>query len=80
MTKKHILIGFITAIVFMMLFPPFALHIQGGLKSEGYHFIFSVFDSSDYATINVGVLAIQFVAITLIASALWLYSDTKDEE
>ncbi|MFZ3018594.1 MAG: hypothetical protein WA056_09090 [Gallionella sp.] len=80
MTKKHILIGFIAAIVFMMLFPPFAFYFQGGgLKNEGYHFILSTFENSDYATINVGVLAIQFVAVTLIASALWLYLDTKDK-
>jgi len=77
MTKKYVLVGFIVAIIFMMLFPPFALHVQGGLKNEGYQFIFSTFGNSDYATINVGVLAIQFVAVILIASALWLYLDQR---
>jgi hypothetical protein len=76
MTKKHILIGFASAIFAMMLFPPFAFYIQGGaIRNEGYHFILS----TNYATINVGALAIQFVAVTLIASALWLYSDQKNK-
>jgi len=76
MTKKHILIGFAAAIFVMMLFPPFAAHFQGGvIRNEGYHFIFS----TNFATINVGALAIQFVAVTLIASALWLYSDPKNK-
>lgn len=79
MTKKLLLIGFIATVSLMMLFPPFALYLQGGgMKNEGYHFVLSSFDNSDYATINVGVLCIQFVALTLITSALWLYSDRKE--
>lgn len=79
MTKKQILMGFIVAVFAMMLFPPFAFYVGGGVKNEGYHFIFSSFKNSDYATINVGVLGVQFAAITLIASALWLYSDMKNK-
>jgi hypothetical protein len=61
-------------IVAMLLFPPFHYVGRAGTFNEGYGFLLA---SPHGATVDIGMLLVQWVAVVLVSGILWFLMRDK---
>ncbi|NLD38801.1 MAG: RDD family protein [Desulfatiglans sp.] len=78
--QKIILSVMIAAIFLMLLFPPFHVIIKGTTLNKGYGLLFSPPKHADnlYASVNIGMLIVQWLAV-LILGGLSLFIFDRDK-
>ena len=83
MNKNHqkLLIASAAIIILMLLFPPFQFYMENGaLLNMGYGFLFDPPELSEraVATVNIGMLLVQWVAVILVGAILWFVILNKE--
>ncbi len=78
--QKYVLIGIVVVIVGMFLFPPFHIIARdGSVHNMGYSWLFDP-PAGGRATVNVGLLLTQWVAVLLIGGLSFFILHGSDEK
>lgn len=79
--KKIVIHSAFLLLILMTLFPPFELKYANIIRDMGYGFIFSPPKLGRIsATVNVGLLFLQYFIVIILAGWAWFYLNNKDIE
>lgn len=71
--QRNVVIGAIIAVIVALAYPPFHLHARPGIIINlGYSWLWEPpARGSLFGTVNVSLLVVEWLAIALVAGALW---------
>lgn len=82
MKQRRIAMASLAAIILCLAFPPFEIHLQGGIVSNlGYAFIFNPPQWRDLVgSVNVAVLVSEWLVVAIVGVTLcWLNKEPPTE-